>query len=142
MINFSPKEEHIPITYYRIWNSHVSSILCDILKVPRQLGEVAAFGGSNIEPSVRSCFEQASATTKETPKGGTLDRKSAGKPSKKNIKSKFLNVTCQAYVKFDILDDFTSLINQVAVNTYLLSDWYLSTFLRNQHSAYLAPTSR
>lgn len=28
-------------------------------KVPRQLGEVAAFGGSNIEPSVRSCLERA-----------------------------------------------------------------------------------
>lgn len=27
--------------------------------MPRQLGEVAAFGGSNIEPSVRSCLEQA-----------------------------------------------------------------------------------
>lgn len=24
--------------------------------MPRQLGEVAAFGGSNVEPSVRSCF--------------------------------------------------------------------------------------
>lgn len=27
-----------------------------MLQVPRQLGEVAAFGGSNIEPSVRSCL--------------------------------------------------------------------------------------
>lgn len=27
--------------------------------MPRQLGEVAAFGGSNIEPSVRSCLERA-----------------------------------------------------------------------------------
>lgn len=44
-------------------------------QVPRQLGEVAAFGGSNIEPSVRSCFEQASAGTKDGNKGGTLDRK-------------------------------------------------------------------
>lgn len=44
-------------------------------QVPRQLGEVAAFGGSNIEPSVRSCFEQASAAAKEGNKGGTLDRK-------------------------------------------------------------------
>ncbi|XP_030761234.1 dystrophin-like [Sitophilus oryzae] len=31
-------------------------LLHDILQVPRQLGEVAAFGGSNIEPSVRSCL--------------------------------------------------------------------------------------
>lgn len=30
-----------------------------IFQVPRQLGEVAAFGGSNIEPSVRSCLERA-----------------------------------------------------------------------------------
>ena len=28
------------------------------MQVPRQLGEVAAFGGSNVEPSVRSCFEK------------------------------------------------------------------------------------
>ena len=33
--------------------------LHDCIQVPRQLGEVAAFGGSNIEPSVRSCFERA-----------------------------------------------------------------------------------
>ncbi|CAH2053961.1 unnamed protein product, partial [Iphiclides podalirius] len=51
-------------------------LLHDCIQVPRQLGEVAAFGGSNIEPSVRSCFEQASATAKEGGKGGTLDRKS------------------------------------------------------------------
>ncbi|CAH1636238.1 unnamed protein product [Spodoptera littoralis] len=50
-------------------------LLHDCIQVPRQLGEVAAFGGSNIEPSVRSCFEQASAATKEGNKGGTLDRK-------------------------------------------------------------------
>ncbi|XP_070495965.1 dystrophin, isoforms A/C/F/G/H-like isoform X7 [Chironomus tepperi] len=34
-------------------------LLHDCIQVPRQLGEVAAFGGSNIEPSVRSCFERA-----------------------------------------------------------------------------------
>ncbi|XP_046399576.1 dystrophin, isoforms A/C/F/G/H-like isoform X9 [Ischnura elegans] len=34
-------------------------LLHDCVQVPRQLGEVAAFGGSNIEPSVRSCFEKA-----------------------------------------------------------------------------------
>lgn len=27
--------------------------------MPRLLGEIAAFGGSNIEPSVKSCFELA-----------------------------------------------------------------------------------
>uniref|UniRef100_A0A8W8JFQ6 Dystrophin n=1 Tax=Magallana gigas TaxID=29159 RepID=A0A8W8JFQ6_MAGGI len=34
-------------------------LLHDCMQVPRQLGEVASFGGSNIEPSVRSCFEMA-----------------------------------------------------------------------------------
>jgi hypothetical protein len=32
-------------------------LLYDMIMIPKQLGEVAAFGGSNIEPSVRSCFE-------------------------------------------------------------------------------------
>ncbi|XP_075718952.1 utrophin isoform X4 [Rhinoderma darwinii] len=34
-------------------------LLHDAIQIPRQLGEVAAFGGSNIEPSVRSCFQHA-----------------------------------------------------------------------------------
>ncbi|XP_066908769.1 dystrophin isoform X4 [Halyomorpha halys] len=34
-------------------------LLHDCIQIPRQLGEVAAFGGSNIEPSVRSCFDEA-----------------------------------------------------------------------------------
>ncbi|XP_057306952.1 utrophin-like isoform X3 [Hydractinia symbiolongicarpus] len=34
-------------------------LLHDCVQIPRQLGEIAAFGGSNIEPSVRSCFEKA-----------------------------------------------------------------------------------
>ncbi|KAI5645887.1 EF-hand domain-containing protein [Phthorimaea operculella] len=55
-------------------------LLHDCIQVPRQLGEVAAFGGSNIEPSVRSCFEQASAAKEAGGKHGaggtaTLDRK-------------------------------------------------------------------
>uniref|UniRef100_A0A8C3HV78 Utrophin n=1 Tax=Chrysemys picta bellii TaxID=8478 RepID=A0A8C3HV78_CHRPI len=33
-------------------------LLHDAIQIPRQFGEVAAFGGSNIEPSVRSCFQQ------------------------------------------------------------------------------------
>lgn len=33
-------------------------LMHDCMLVPRYLGEVAAFGGSNVEPSVRSCFEQ------------------------------------------------------------------------------------
>ncbi|XP_074663011.1 dystrophin-like isoform X2 [Tubulanus polymorphus] len=36
-------------------------LLHDCIQIPRQLGEIAAFGGSNIEPSVRSCFEKAHA---------------------------------------------------------------------------------
>lgn len=34
-------------------------LLHDCVQLPRELGEVAAFGGSNIEPSVNSCFEKA-----------------------------------------------------------------------------------
>jgi hypothetical protein len=34
-------------------------LLYEMIRIPKQLGEVAAFGGSNIEPSVRSCFEFA-----------------------------------------------------------------------------------
>ncbi|XP_076373889.1 LOW QUALITY PROTEIN: dystrophin-like [Tachypleus tridentatus] len=33
-------------------------LLYDCMQIPRALGEIAAFGGSNIEPSVRSCFEK------------------------------------------------------------------------------------
>ena len=33
-------------------------LLHDCVQIPRQLGEIAAFGGSNIEPSVRSCLEK------------------------------------------------------------------------------------
>ena len=31
-------------------------LLFDCIQIPRVLGEIASFGGSNIEPSVRSCF--------------------------------------------------------------------------------------
>ncbi|XP_057187046.1 dystrophin [Triplophysa rosa] len=34
-------------------------LLHDAIQIPRQLGEVASFGGSKIEPSVRSCFQFA-----------------------------------------------------------------------------------
>ena len=34
-------------------------LLGDCIQVPRVLGEVQAFGGTNTEPSVRSCFEAA-----------------------------------------------------------------------------------
>ena len=33
-------------------------LLHDTVQIPKQLGEIAAFGGSNIEPSVKSCFEK------------------------------------------------------------------------------------
>ncbi|XP_041492868.1 dystrophin-related protein 2-like [Microtus oregoni] len=35
---------------------HLGALLHEAIQVPRQLGEVAAFGGSNVEPSVHSCF--------------------------------------------------------------------------------------
>ncbi|XP_072363571.1 utrophin isoform X2 [Scyliorhinus torazame] len=35
----------------------LSLLLHDAVQIPRQLGEIASFGGSNIEPSVRSCFQ-------------------------------------------------------------------------------------
>ncbi|KFP84516.1 Dystrophin-related protein 2 [Acanthisitta chloris] len=35
---------------------HLGVLLHEAIQVPRQLGEVAAFGGSNVEPSIRSCF--------------------------------------------------------------------------------------
>ncbi|XP_069746216.1 dystrophin isoform X6 [Narcine bancroftii] len=34
-------------------------LLHEAIQIPRQLGEVASFGGSNVEPSVRSCFQFA-----------------------------------------------------------------------------------
>lgn len=35
-------------------------LLHECLQVPRQLGELASFGGSNVEPSIKSCFEKVS----------------------------------------------------------------------------------
>ena len=43
----------------------IGLLLHDVIQVPRVLGEVASFGGSNIEPSVRSCFLMG---TQGTPK--------------------------------------------------------------------------
>ncbi|KAG7257970.1 hypothetical protein CRUP_007160, partial [Coryphaenoides rupestris] len=39
--------------------SHLSLLLHEAIQIPRQLGEVAAFGGSNVEPSVQSCLRMA-----------------------------------------------------------------------------------
>ncbi|KAG9471248.1 hypothetical protein GDO78_015364, partial [Eleutherodactylus coqui] len=38
-------------------------LLHEAIQIPRQLGEVAAFGGSNVEPSVRSCFRFGNGTS-------------------------------------------------------------------------------
>uniref|UniRef100_A0A8C7TC14 Dystrophin related protein 2 n=1 Tax=Oncorhynchus mykiss TaxID=8022 RepID=A0A8C7TC14_ONCMY len=38
---------------------YLTMLLYEAIQIPRQLGEVAAFGGSNVEPSVRSCFRMA-----------------------------------------------------------------------------------
>ncbi|CAI4222409.1 unnamed protein product [Auanema sp. JU1783] len=35
---------------------HIALLLYDLIHIPRLVGEAAAFGGSNVEPSVRSCF--------------------------------------------------------------------------------------
>nr|XP_015203226.1 PREDICTED: utrophin isoform X9 [Lepisosteus oculatus] len=43
-------------------------LLHDAIQIPRQLGEVAAFGGSNIEPSVRSCFQHVNNRVEIEPK--------------------------------------------------------------------------
>jgi len=36
-------------------------LLRNCIQIPKQLGEVAAFGGSNVEPSVISCMEKVGA---------------------------------------------------------------------------------
>ncbi|CAJ1078467.1 utrophin isoform X2 [Xyrichtys novacula] len=43
-------------------------LLHEAIQIPRQLGEVAAFGGSNIEPSVRSCFQHVTNTVELEPR--------------------------------------------------------------------------
>ncbi|XP_047511119.1 dystrophin-like isoform X7 [Pieris napi] len=76
-------------------------LLHDCIQVPRQLGEVAAFGGSNIEPSVRSCFEQASTAAKEGGKGSTLDRKTVGEKEKeKEDKEKIVERDAEGQVAY------------------------------------------
>lgn len=51
-------------------------LLHDCIQVPRQLGEVAAFGGSNIEPSVRSCLERAGISQSD-PNGSAMNGNAA-----------------------------------------------------------------
>jgi dystrophin len=38
---------------------HLSILFQQAIVIPKQLGEVAAFGGSSVEPSVKSCFDYA-----------------------------------------------------------------------------------
>lgn len=40
----------------KISQRQLGLLLFDAIQIPKVLGEVASFGGSNIEPSVRSCF--------------------------------------------------------------------------------------
>lgn len=58
-----PLSLHLPDLFSQVANAsgqcdqrHLGILLHEAIQVPRQLGEVAAFGGSNVEPSVRSCF--------------------------------------------------------------------------------------
>jgi len=39
-------------------HSQLTLLLRNCIQIPKQLGEVAAFGGSNVAPSVQSCMEK------------------------------------------------------------------------------------
>ena len=41
-----------------IEESKLSLLISNCVQIPRQLGELASFGGANIEPSVQSCLQQ------------------------------------------------------------------------------------
>ena len=41
----------------RVDESQLSLLLQDMVLIPKQLGEAAAFGGTNVDATVRSCFE-------------------------------------------------------------------------------------
>merc|ERR1719510_2457246 len=45
--------------------NQLALLLYDAIQIPKYLAEVAAFGGSDIEPSVRSCFAAASGAGKD-----------------------------------------------------------------------------
>ncbi|KAL4624014.1 utrophin-like [Arapaima gigas] len=45
----------------------LGTLLHNVIQIPRQLGEVAAFGGGNIEPSIRSCFQHANEPDRVEP---------------------------------------------------------------------------
>ena len=50
---------HLISTKEGVDHKRLAVLFYDLIHIPKFLGEAAAFGGSNIEPSVRSCFEQA-----------------------------------------------------------------------------------
>ncbi|CAB4069402.1 unnamed protein product [Lepeophtheirus salmonis] len=47
--------------------SRVGLLIHDSLQVPKVFGEIASFGGSNVEPSVRSCFTMDLPPDRTTP---------------------------------------------------------------------------
>ena len=47
---------------HHLYERQLGLLLHDCIQIPRQLGEIAAFGGSNIEPSVRSCIQKVRRT--------------------------------------------------------------------------------
>ena len=58
-IFFSDMFRLIADQHRRTTERKLGLLLHDCIQIPRVLGELAAFGGSNVEPSVRSCFEKA-----------------------------------------------------------------------------------
>ena len=47
---------------------HLALLLFDAIQIPKYLAEVASFGGSDIEPSVRSCFAGSNTIEKDSKK--------------------------------------------------------------------------
>ena len=43
-------------------HDRLTVLLRNCIQIPKQLGEVAAFGGSNVEPSIQSCMEKVGCT--------------------------------------------------------------------------------
>ena len=44
-------------------HDRLNLLLRNCIQIPKQLGEVAAFGGSNVEPSVQSCIDNVSQSS-------------------------------------------------------------------------------
>lgn len=66
-VEFHQNENYLSLDMFRLIGDQqrqtserkLGFLLHDCLQIPRVLGEISAFGGSNVEPSVRSCFEKA-----------------------------------------------------------------------------------